>query len=201
VTKNRFPSQPAARKRRMLFDDLAEAGELLARALTKWRGSPRLVVAIPRGTVLMAKIVAERLDVDDRLATGATMVTTLHPMRAKNAKRQIGVNVTMARAMRSSRTSGRGCPARNGTPHRRNVEPAPTLRGVSEAPMTATDRGRNRCSRFRMLIVDLRCDHQNRSTKRLLLTFVRRGQADSNARSGSGRCHRLQTAGLRRALL
>jgi len=30
---------------------------------------------------------------------------------------------------------------------------APTLRGVSEAPTTSTDRGRNRCPRFLMLIV------------------------------------------------
>jgi predicted phosphoribosyltransferase len=48
----------------MIFDDRAEAGELLARALTKWRGSQPLVVAIPRGAVPMARIIAERLDGD-----------------------------------------------------------------------------------------------------------------------------------------
>ena len=47
-----------------MFDDRTEAGELLARALTKWRGSRPLVVAIPRGAVPMARIVAERLDGD-----------------------------------------------------------------------------------------------------------------------------------------
>jgi putative phosphoribosyl transferase len=150
----------------MIFEDRVEAGELLARALTKWHGSHPLVVAIPRGAVPMAGIIAARLDgdldvvltrklgapgnpefaigavdetgwtyladyaesagatreyieqevaaqletmrrrraqytparsaadpagrhvivVDDGLATGATMVTALHAMRAKNAK-------------------------------------------------------------------------------------------------------------------
>lgn len=48
----------------MIFEDRVEAGELLARALTKWRGSRPLVVAIPRGAVPMASIIAERLDGD-----------------------------------------------------------------------------------------------------------------------------------------
>lgn len=48
----------------MIFDDRVEAGELLARALTKWRESHPLVVAIPRGAVPMARIIAERLDGD-----------------------------------------------------------------------------------------------------------------------------------------
>ena len=38
---------------------------------------------------------------------------------------------------------------------------APTLCGVSDAPMTAMDRGRNRCSRFLMLIVGLRRKDQD----------------------------------------
>ena len=45
----------------MIFQDRAEAGEMLAKALTKWRGKDPLVVAIPRGAVPMGKIVAERL--------------------------------------------------------------------------------------------------------------------------------------------
>jgi len=48
----------------MQFQNRAEAGELLARELAKWRGSQPLVVAIPRGAVPMAKIIAERLDGD-----------------------------------------------------------------------------------------------------------------------------------------
>ena len=46
----------------MIFQDRAEAAELLARALTPWRGKNPLVVAIPRGAVPMGKIVAERLE-------------------------------------------------------------------------------------------------------------------------------------------
>ena len=46
----------------MIFQDRAEAGEMLAEALTKWRGKNPLVVAIPRGAVPMGKIVAGRLE-------------------------------------------------------------------------------------------------------------------------------------------
>jgi len=46
----------------MIFQDRAEAAELLAKALTPWRGKNPLVVAIPRGAVPMGKIVAERLE-------------------------------------------------------------------------------------------------------------------------------------------
>jgi putative phosphoribosyl transferase len=46
----------------MIFQDRAEAAELLAKALELWRGKNPLVVAIPRGAVPMGKIVAERLD-------------------------------------------------------------------------------------------------------------------------------------------
>ena len=45
----------------MMFRDRAEAGELLATALIKWRGKNPLVAAIPRGAVPIGKIVAERL--------------------------------------------------------------------------------------------------------------------------------------------
>ena len=48
----------------MKFADRAEAGELLAHALAKWRGGHPLVVAIPRGAVPMARVIAERLDGD-----------------------------------------------------------------------------------------------------------------------------------------
>src|SRR5438093_3475304 len=46
----------------MLFRDRAEAGAMLAKALTKWRGKSPLVAAIPRGAVPMGKIVAEQLN-------------------------------------------------------------------------------------------------------------------------------------------
>jgi putative phosphoribosyl transferase len=45
----------------MLFRDRADAGERLATALEQWRGHHPLVLAIPRGAVAMAAIVAERL--------------------------------------------------------------------------------------------------------------------------------------------
>jgi len=45
----------------MTFRDRAEAGQLLADALTRWRGTNPLIVAIPRGAVLMGRVVAESL--------------------------------------------------------------------------------------------------------------------------------------------
>lgn len=45
----------------MIYRDRADAGELLAKALTKWGGRKPLVAAIPRGAVPMGKIIAERL--------------------------------------------------------------------------------------------------------------------------------------------
>ena len=44
------------------YCDRAEAAEHLAEALREWRGKNPLVVAIPRGAVPMAEIVADRLD-------------------------------------------------------------------------------------------------------------------------------------------
>jgi predicted phosphoribosyltransferase len=46
----------------MMFRDRIEAGEVLAKALAKWRGKNPLVVAIPRGAVPMAKVIADELD-------------------------------------------------------------------------------------------------------------------------------------------
>jgi predicted phosphoribosyltransferase len=45
----------------VIYRDRAEAAELLAKALSKWRGRHPLVAAIPRGAVPMGKIIAERL--------------------------------------------------------------------------------------------------------------------------------------------
>ena len=46
----------------MAFENRAEAGQLLARRLNKFRGQHPLVLAIPRGAVPMGKIVADALD-------------------------------------------------------------------------------------------------------------------------------------------
>ena len=46
----------------MGFENRAEAGQLLARSLDKYRGVHPLVLAIPRGAVPMGKIVADMLD-------------------------------------------------------------------------------------------------------------------------------------------
>ena len=46
----------------MAFEDRAEAGRLLGRRLDKYRGQRALVLAIPRGAVPMARIVADALD-------------------------------------------------------------------------------------------------------------------------------------------
>jgi putative phosphoribosyl transferase len=48
----------------MAFENRAEAGQLLARRLNKFRGQHPLVLAIPRGAVPMGKIVADALDGD-----------------------------------------------------------------------------------------------------------------------------------------
>ena len=46
----------------MAFENRAEAGQMLARGLEKYRGQHPLVLAIPRGAVPMGKIVADALD-------------------------------------------------------------------------------------------------------------------------------------------
>jgi predicted phosphoribosyltransferase len=46
----------------MAFENRAEAGRLLARRLSRYRGQHALVLAIPRGAVPMGKIVADALD-------------------------------------------------------------------------------------------------------------------------------------------
>jgi len=46
----------------MQFRDRSEAGHLLARALQQYKGQHPLILAIPRGAVPMAKIVADSLD-------------------------------------------------------------------------------------------------------------------------------------------
>lgn len=48
----------------MRFDDRTQAGESLAEALAGWRESHPLVLAIPRGAVPIAAVIAERLDGD-----------------------------------------------------------------------------------------------------------------------------------------
>ena len=45
----------------MVFEDRADAGRQLARALEPWRGERPIVYAIPRGAVPMGRIVAEAL--------------------------------------------------------------------------------------------------------------------------------------------
>lgn len=44
------------------FADRIEAGEILARHLQEYRGRNPLILAIPRGAVPLAKVIAERLD-------------------------------------------------------------------------------------------------------------------------------------------
>lgn len=48
----------------MIFRDRLDAGRRLAEALAEWRGSRPLVLAIPRGAVPMAAVVADALDGD-----------------------------------------------------------------------------------------------------------------------------------------
>ena len=46
----------------MLFADRSDAAERLSRALQSYRGHHPLVLAIPRGALLMGKLIAEKLD-------------------------------------------------------------------------------------------------------------------------------------------
>lgn len=46
----------------MAFENRAQAGQMLARRLAKYRGQHPLLLAIPRGAVPMGKIVADALD-------------------------------------------------------------------------------------------------------------------------------------------
>ena len=48
----------------MAFENRAQAAQMLARGLDKYRGQRPLVLAIPRGAVPMGKIVADELDGD-----------------------------------------------------------------------------------------------------------------------------------------
>jgi predicted phosphoribosyltransferase len=48
----------------MAFENRAEAGQMLARRLNKYRGQKALVLAIPRGAVPMGKIIADALNGD-----------------------------------------------------------------------------------------------------------------------------------------
>ena len=58
-----------------MFRDRAEAAGLLAERLTAYKGQHPLVLAIPRGAVVMAKIIAESLD-------GDLDVVLVHKLRA-----------------------------------------------------------------------------------------------------------------------
>jgi putative phosphoribosyl transferase len=59
----------------MAFENRAEAGQLLAHRLDKYRGQHPVVLAIPRGAVPMGKIVADALD-------GALDVVLVRKLRA-----------------------------------------------------------------------------------------------------------------------
>jgi putative phosphoribosyl transferase len=59
----------------MPFQNRVEAGQMLARRLEKYRGQHPLILAIPRGAVPMAKIVADALD-------GELDVALVHKLRA-----------------------------------------------------------------------------------------------------------------------
>jgi predicted phosphoribosyltransferase len=48
----------------MIYADRAEAAQLLATELIRWRGHRPLIAAIPRGAVPMGRIIAERLEGD-----------------------------------------------------------------------------------------------------------------------------------------
>jgi predicted phosphoribosyltransferase len=52
------------KEKTMAFENRAEAGQILARILDKYRGQKALVLAIPRGAVPMGKIVADALNGD-----------------------------------------------------------------------------------------------------------------------------------------
>src|SRR5947207_1898350 len=59
----------------MVFESREQAAELLAQRLTPYRGRHPLVLGIPRGAVVMARVIARELD-------GETDVALVHKLRA-----------------------------------------------------------------------------------------------------------------------
>ena len=59
----------------MIFTDRREAGEQLAKALSPLTGSDAVVLAIPRGGVVVGRVVADRLGVPLEVDTVAVKVT------------------------------------------------------------------------------------------------------------------------------
>src|SRR5690242_21854266 len=73
-----------------MYDDREHAARLLADALMKWRGCHALVVAIPRGAVPMARIIADRLDGELDVVFVRKLGAPLHPELAVGAVDESG---------------------------------------------------------------------------------------------------------------
>jgi len=69
----------------MFFHDRAEAASLMARKLTQYKGQHPLVLAIPRGAVPMAKIIADELEGELDVVLVAKIPAPINPEFAVGA--------------------------------------------------------------------------------------------------------------------
>jgi len=88
---------------RLPFRDRAQAAQLLAERLLRWRGSKPLVLAIPRGAVPMGRIIADRLEGELDVVMVRKIPAALDPELAVGAVDEHG-NVELAPYFHRTRT-------------------------------------------------------------------------------------------------
>jgi putative phosphoribosyl transferase len=85
------------------FRDRAQAAELLAEHLLRWRGQRPLILAIPRGAVPMGRIVADRLEGELDVVLVRKIPSAIDPELAVGAVDEHG-NVALAPYFHRTRT-------------------------------------------------------------------------------------------------
>jgi predicted phosphoribosyltransferase len=75
MTESKIHDVPDLRNRAPVFQDREEVGEILARMLRDYQGSRALVLAIPRGALVIGAVIARKLD----LALDTVVVAKITP--------------------------------------------------------------------------------------------------------------------------